>query len=276
MRFTIFGGGQPLADAIRTIITAREGPGPVTPAVAQSDPSAITVIANTLADITVHGLRMCPEIDRAFWAAATVPAGAGSAAVQQELEAFDIDGSWLTLSDSRIAAGLIRTRLLGLGYSLSQVTAAMADRWKPAARILPLTDDPVELHAVGGEQPVAHHVREWLEGVPLPPVERVVATGMDKAEPSPAVLDAIRGADVVVLASTEPACDVGPAIAMPGVRDALAATRVVAADVAGSLDDRFALGSLVGDLVDEWLDDGESDSLAAVVAGPSSTDRNDS
>ena len=61
-----------------------------------------------------------------------------------------------------------------------------------------------------------------------PAVRAVDYAGLDAARPAPAVLPALAGADLVILAPSSPVASLGPILGLPGVRAALAAARVVA------------------------------------------------
>jgi LPPG:FO 2-phospho-L-lactate transferase len=52
--------------------------------------------------------------------------------------------------------------------------------------------------------------------------------GAEEAAPAPGVLAAILAAEIVFLAPSNPFVSIGPILAVPGVREALAGTRVVA------------------------------------------------
>jgi LPPG:FO 2-phospho-L-lactate transferase len=52
--------------------------------------------------------------------------------VKEELAAYGAEPTWFGLGDRDLATHLVRTRMLDAGYPLSQVTAALADRWQPA------------------------------------------------------------------------------------------------------------------------------------------------
>ena len=133
----------------------------------------ITVIGNTADDITLHGLRVCPDLDTVMYTlGGGIHEGQGwgrdgeTFAVAAELAAYQAEPQWFTLGDRDIATHLIRTRMLALGFSLSQVTAALCARWEPGIQLLPMSDDPVESHVViddpaaeGGQRAV--HFQEW-------------------------------------------------------------------------------------------------------------------
>src|SRR3954470_20875486 len=109
--------------------------------------AVITVIGNTGDDITLHGLRICPDLDTVMYTLGGgihEEQGWGRAeetfAVQSELAAYGAGPDWMHLGDRDIATHLIRTRMLDAGYPLSAVTAALCERWKPGVALLPMSD----------------------------------------------------------------------------------------------------------------------------------------
>jgi LPPG:FO 2-phospho-L-lactate transferase len=152
-------------------------------------------------------------------------------AVAEELAAYGAEPQWFTLGDRDIATHVVRTRMLALGYPLSQVTEALCARWRPGVRLLPMSDDPVETHVVvedadaeGGERAV-HFQEWWVRLHAATPARRILAVGVDRAKPAPGVLEAIRDADVVLLPPSNPVVSIGTVLSVPGVRDAMRGTR---------------------------------------------------
>jgi LPPG:FO 2-phospho-L-lactate transferase len=72
-----------------------------------------------------------------------------------------------------------------------------------------------------------YFVQRWYQD----PVESVRFAGVGDAEPAPGVLEAIRSANLVLLAPSNPITSIGPILAVPGIRDALHETRAVIAAV---------------------------------------------
>src|SRR5690349_3483841 len=116
--------------------------------------STVTVIGNTGDDITLFGLRVCPDLDTVMY---TLGGGIDEAqgwgradethVVQGELAAYGVQPQWFGLGDRDVATHVARTQMLGLGYRLSEVTRVLTQRWGlPEQRVtlLPMTDDPVE------------------------------------------------------------------------------------------------------------------------------------
>lgn len=191
----------------------------------------ITAIVNTGDDLTLHGLRVCPDLDTVMYTLGggiDAERGWGRAeetwTVKDELAAYDAEPSWFGLGDRDLATHLIRTRMLDAGFALSAVTAALCARWQPGVTLLPMSDERVETHVVvdtdAGVR--ALHFQEWWvrHRAALPPHE-FVQVGVADARPAAGVLDAIAGADVLLLAPSNPVVSIGTILGVPGLREAV-------------------------------------------------------
>ncbi len=181
----------------------------------------MTAIVNTADDVTLHGLRICPDLDTVVY---TLGGGideergwgrAGESwTVKEELAAYGADPAWFGLGDRDLATHLIRTRMLDAGYSLSEVTAALADRWRPGVTVLPMSDQRVETHVVvtdpdTGRQRAIHFQEWWARhGAALAPAA-FVQIGVESARPAPGVGEAFAAADAVLLAPSNPVVSIG-------------------------------------------------------------------
>jgi LPPG:FO 2-phospho-L-lactate transferase len=198
--------------------------------------SQLTVIVNTGDDVTMHGLRICPDLDTVVYTLGggiDEERGWGRAGetwtVKEELAAYDADPSWFGLGDRDLATHLIRTRMLDAGYPLSQVTAALAERWRPGVDILPMSDQRVETHVVvtdpdTGRQRAIHFQEWWVRHRAALDAAAFVQVGVDGARPAPGVSEALAAADAVLLAPSNPVVSIGTILGVPGLRDALVAT----------------------------------------------------
>jgi LPPG:FO 2-phospho-L-lactate transferase len=204
------------------------------------DRATITVIGNTGDDIWLHGLRVCPDLDTVMY---TLGGGISEErgwgredetfTVKSELAAYGVEPTWFGLGDLDIATHLIRTQLLGAGYPLSSVTAALCDRWQPGVTMLPMSDDRVETHVVvddpegatdvsGAPARKAIHFQEWwVRYRAALPAHSFVQIGLGEAKPAPGVLEALDAADVIILPPSNPVVSVGTILAIPGIRDAM-------------------------------------------------------
>jgi LPPG:FO 2-phospho-L-lactate transferase len=191
----------------------------------------VTVIGNTGDDITLHGLRICPDLDTVMYTLGGgihEDQGWGRAdetyVVATELAAYGAEPQWFGLGDRDLATHIVRSQLLAAGMPLSAVTDRLCARWRPGIRLLPMTDDPVETQVTiaepGGTRTV-HFQEYWVRLHAEPEAIAVVLAGSDRAAPAPGVLDAIATADLVLLAPSNPVVSIGPILAVAGIRDAL-------------------------------------------------------
>ncbi|SKA04515.1 LPPG:FO 2-phospho-L-lactate transferase [Marinactinospora thermotolerans DSM 45154] len=201
-----------------------------------SDPE-ITVIGNTGDDITLFGLKICPDLDTVMYTLGggiNEEQGWGRAeetfSVRSELAAYGMQPQWFGLGDRDVATHIVRTQMLSAGYPLSAVTEALCDRWRPGVRLIPMTDERVETHVVvcDDEGRRAIHFQEWwVRHRAALPAEAILPVGVEKATPAPGVLEAIEAADFVLFPPSNPVVSVGTILAVPGIRDAVAAKTVV-------------------------------------------------
>ncbi|MEU7693466.1 2-phospho-L-lactate transferase [Microbispora hainanensis] len=199
--------------------------------------SEITVIGNTGDDITLFGLRVCPDLDTVMYTLGggiNEEQGWGRAGetftLKEELAAYGMEPQWFGLGDRDFATHIIRSQMLAAGYPLSQVTEALCDRWRPGVRLLPMSDDRTETHVVVSDEAGrrAIHFQEWWVRLRASvPAEQIVLVGADEARPAPGVLDAIAAADVVILPPSNPVVSIGTILQIPGIRAALEDKTVV-------------------------------------------------
>jgi LPPG:FO 2-phospho-L-lactate transferase len=197
----------------------------------------ITVVGNTADDITLFGLRVCPDLDTVMYTLGGgihEEQGWGRAdetfAVRDELALYGVGPAWFGLGDRDLATHVVRSQMLSAGYPLSDVTAALCRRWEPGVTLLPMSDDRVETHVViddaeapGGRRAV-HFQEYWVRLHAAPAARSIVPVGADDATAGPGVLEAIGRADVVVLPPSNPVVSIGMVLAVPGIRDALEQT----------------------------------------------------
>ncbi|MFI6476919.1 2-phospho-L-lactate transferase [Nonomuraea sp. NPDC050663] len=197
----------------------------------------ITVIGNTGDDITLFGLRVCPDLDTVMY---TLGGGINEEqgwgrekethAVKEELAAYGVEPQWFGLGDRDFATHIVRSQMLEAGFPLSQITEALCSRWQPGVRLIPMSDDRCETHVVITDErgKRAIHFQEWWVSMRASvPAESIALVGVDTARPAPGVLEAIADADVVILPPSNPVVSVGTILQVPGIRDAVAAKTVV-------------------------------------------------
>ncbi len=225
MRITVLAGGVGAARFLRGLKAA-------------APDDEITVIGNTGDDITLYGLRICPDLDTVMYTLGggiDSDQGWGRAAetfsIREELAAYGASPDWFTLGDRDFATHILRSQLLAQGEPLSAVTDALCRRWQPGVRLLPMSDDPVETHVVLkdplAERTVVHFQEWWVRMQAKTPAAEIFAMGADTASPAPGVLDAIAEADVVLFPPSNPVVSIGTILSVPGIRAAAQAKTVV-------------------------------------------------
>jgi len=193
--------------------------------------SAVTAIVNTGDDVTLHGLRICPDLDSVMYTlagAADTERGWGREGetwrIMDELAEYGAEPTWFSLGDLDIATHLVRTQMLAAGYPLSDVTAALCQRWQTGIRLLPMTDERCETHVViadsGGRRAI-HFQEWWVRHRAAVPALEFVQVGLDAARPAPGVLAAIAEADLVLIAPSNPVVSINTILAVPGIGQAL-------------------------------------------------------
>jgi LPPG:FO 2-phospho-L-lactate transferase len=207
------------------------------------DATDVTAIVNTGDDVWMHGLRVCPDLDSVtYWLGGVFDRGRGwgrrdeTFRTNQELARFDPGRAWFSLGDLDLATHLFRTALLEEGCSLTEATRRIARRFGIGATILPMSDDEVatRIHVVSnGEELDLDFQRYWVERKGIDDVKAVSFAGVEEARPTPASLLALRDADVIVFAPSNPVVSIGPILAMPGIREAIAGRRGRAVGVSG-------------------------------------------
>jgi LPPG:FO 2-phospho-L-lactate transferase len=230
MRITVLAGGVGAARFLRGLVAA-------------APDAQVTVIGNTGDDITLHGLRVCPDLDTVMYTLGggiNPEQGWGRAdeafTIRDELAAYGAGPAWFTLGDRDYATHILRTELLTAGRPLSEVTRVLCERWRPGVRLLPMTDDTVETHVTlrassaertQGPAPVVHFQEWWVRLHAAVPAEAITPVGADRATPGPGVLEAIAEADFVLFPPSNPVVSIGPILAIPGIREATEAKTVV-------------------------------------------------
>ncbi|MFC8452289.1 2-phospho-L-lactate transferase [Kitasatospora sp. NPDC057223] len=193
----------------------------------------ITVIGNTGDDIHLFGLKVCPDLDTVMYTLGGgihEEQGWGRAdetwSVKNEMKAYGVGPEWFGLGDRDFATHIVRTQMIAAGYPLSAVTEALCDRWQPGVRLLPMSDDRVETHVrITDEQGprVVHFQEYWVRLHAAVDAEAIISVGADAAKPAPGVLEAIAAADVILLPPSNPVVSIGTILAVPGIRQAVAA-----------------------------------------------------
>ena len=187
----------------------------------------LTVVVNTADDFDLWGLRICPDLDTVMYTLAGVSnPETGWGLAGESFEALNMlarygEDAWFKLGDRDLATHVLRTARLRAGESLTAVTASLSLSLGAGAVVLPMSDEKVStvLKTPAGllefqEYFVRRRQRDEVLGVEL--------RGIEQARPTESVLDAVASSEVIVVCPSNPVVSIGPILALPGMRDALA------------------------------------------------------
>ena len=186
----------------------------------------LTVIANTGDDRDFYGLRVSPDIDIVTYTLA---------GIADETFGWGIRGDtyntmpqltrygnedWFKLGDRDLATHIHRTNLLRQGKTLSEVTDSIRAQLELILRILPMSDSSIQTHI---QTPVGliHFEEYMVKRGCQDEVQDIVFVGASEAKPAPGVIDALRQADAILIAPSNPLVSIGSILAVPGIHDAL-------------------------------------------------------
>ncbi|MCZ6523026.1 MAG: 2-phospho-L-lactate transferase [Alphaproteobacteria bacterium] len=188
-------------------------------------PSALLVVANTGDDFEHLGLHVSPDLDTLTYTLAglnDLETGWGRAgetlSFMAALEALGGE-TWFRLGDGDLATHVERTRRLAAGESLSEIAARFGARLGIAARIVPMSDDPVRTIVRTPEGALAfqhYFVRLRCE----PEVSGFEYAGAEVARANPALLEALDdpALEAIVICPSNPFISIDPILALPQVK----------------------------------------------------------
>jgi LPPG:FO 2-phospho-L-lactate transferase len=196
----------------------------------EMDPRDLAAVVNTGDDITLHGLKISPDLDIVTYTLAGVVDSAKGWGFRGEtfhaLERLASFGraDWFNLGDRDLATHIHRTALLAEGKSLADTAESIRVALGVTSRILPMSNDLVPTIIDTKEGPL--HFQEYLVKRRAEPVVRSIRfDGVEKARPAPGVLAAIRDAARIIVCPSNPLISIGPILAVPGIREALRARK---------------------------------------------------
>ena len=189
-------------------------------------PEKLTIIVNTGDDIEMHGLHISPDIDTVIYMlAGLIEERRGWGIRGDTFHCLEMLGrygceTWFRLGDKDLATHIYRTMLLKQGTPLSVATEKIRKMLGVEPKIIPMTDDRVETWIITdvGEM---HFQEYYVKRRFRDRVLGVVYRGIRDASPAPGVLEALRGAEAVVLCPSNPIVSIGPILALKGVRRTL-------------------------------------------------------
>lgn len=252
-------------------------------------PGHVTAIVNVADDFTLHGLSISPDLDTVMYTLADATDTQRGWGLRDEtwnamsaLSRYG-DRDWFSLGDKDLATHLQRTARLAEGATLTEVTAELATAWGIEPSLLPVSNDPVSTRVTRADTGEEIEFQEYFVGHKHDvPVNGVRFAGIDNAQLTNEVADAIAAADAIIIAPSNPIVSIAPVLAVPGFVDALTASTAVrvavspiiggkalkgpAAELLGAMGHEVSavgVASLWADLIDVLLID-DADAARAV------------
>ena len=190
----------------------------------------ITVIINTGDDIELHGLYISPDIDIVTYTLAGIVNEERGWGIHNDsfncLENLNRLGhnTWFNLGDRDLATHISRTTLRREGHRLSEITARHSKLLGVEASLIPMTDDPFTTHILT-DQGLIHFQEYLVQRGASDPVLGVEFIGSAKSKPALGVLEALTGAEGIIVCPSNPIVSIGTILSVPGIRDALKETQ---------------------------------------------------
>jgi len=188
---------------------------------------SLDVIVNVGDDLELFGLHVSPDLDSVMYTLAGLVdpvrgwgvAGDTDRALTM-LERYG-EETWFWIGDADLGTLVRRTAQLHRGASLTQVTADMAAALGIPSHILPPTDDRLRTRVLTDDGDLEFQ-RYFVERGQRDEVRGISFEGAAEARPTPAVLEALRNAELVVIGPSNPIVSIEPTLAIPGLREAVA------------------------------------------------------
>jgi LPPG:FO 2-phospho-L-lactate transferase len=189
-------------------------------------PGELTVVGNVGDDLEILGLHVSPDLDSLLYTlGGLIDSERGWGRADETWSALESVSSWggedwFRLGDRDLGLHLVRTEALREGATLSDVTAQLARRAGLESRIVPATDDRMRTHVI---TPAGRFsFQEWFVArAHRDEVDAVEYEGAEHARSSPGAVDALAGADVILLAPSNPYLSIGPILAVAEIREAI-------------------------------------------------------
>jgi LPPG:FO 2-phospho-L-lactate transferase len=191
----------------------------------------LAVIANTGDDVEALGVDVSPDPDLiTYWLSGEIDEERGWGLRGDTFTTFDRlvalgAPDWFRLSDRDLATCLYRTAFVAEGGSRTGAQAQIARALGVRASVLPMSEQRVRTRV---RTPAGWRgLQEFLIADRAePPIEAVELEGIDAAAPTAEVLAALSQADAIVIGPSNPVISIGPILAIPGLREAIAAAGV--------------------------------------------------
>ena len=189
----------------------------------------LSVVANTGDDVGVLGVDVSPDPDLiTYWLSGEIDEERGWGLKGDSFTAFERlvalgAPDWFQLSDRDLATCLYRATFLAEGGRRTDAQMQIARALGVRAKVLPMSEERVRTRVRTADG--WRGLQEFLIADRAEPaIESVELEGIAEARPTPEVLEAISDADAIVIGPSNPVISIGPILAVPGMREAIASS----------------------------------------------------
>jgi LPPG:FO 2-phospho-L-lactate transferase len=186
----------------------------------------ITVIANTGDDREFYGLVVSPDTDIVMYTLAGIVDEKNGWGIRndtyytmQQLTSYGNE-DWFLLGDRDLATHIHRTNRLKQGKTLSEITDELCQSLGLKLRIVPMSNQPIATH-IQTPAGLFHFEEYMIQRKCSDEVQDVIFVGAGKAKPAPGVIDAIKQAEAIFIAPSNPIVSIGSILSVPSIHDAL-------------------------------------------------------
>ncbi|MEA2065662.1 MAG: 2-phospho-L-lactate transferase, partial [Thermotogota bacterium] len=182
----------------------------------------ISIIGNTGDDDYFYGLYVSPDIDtllylyskrldlNKFWGVKN-----DSFRIMNILERDFNENTWFTLGDKDLAWHMLRTKLLGKGYTLTEITQIYCDKMGLSLEILPVSNDPIRTKMKTREGKLLSFQEYTVKYQEEPSIQEIIYEGAAKAKITPEVRKAITNAQGIIIGPSNPFTSINPMLTIP-------------------------------------------------------------
>jgi len=193
-------------------------------------PQNLVIVGNTGDDVELHGLHISPDLDIImYFLAGIVDESKGWGVSGDTFNCLEMLGklgfeTWFKLGDRDLAIHIVRTKMLKNGFTLCQATIKLCRMLGLKAKLIPMTNNPVQTRIVSGQNTLDFQ-EYFVERGTKDEVTDVLFQGAEEATPAPGVVEAIRETERVIICPSNPILSISPILSIPTIRTELRKTK---------------------------------------------------
>ena len=187
----------------------------------------LTLVINTADDIELYGFNISPDIDTVIYRlSGNIDTDKGwglkgdSSTILDSLSSFGSE-TWFGLGDKDFATQIFKKGHSQAGKTKTEITKLTAESFGlEKLSIIPMCNESVEtwIETNDGEM---HFQEYYIKHQMRPGVKDIKLRGIEDAEPSPGVIEAIMESELIIICPSNPIISIGPILDVKGIREAI-------------------------------------------------------